>query len=326
MELRVQELTPWDGLASLMIDGGSGETQRPHLHLQAAAGGYLRLVGPDGPVLWGLVDTGSYGVDIVRAKHPTLHVLPPIRAEEAERPPGAAGSPEFSSWWTRHFAALLCASPSTPLTQGRHYLLAPNEAVAAAIPGMSAEHLVLRRERLDELLAQRDEFVLEWDVGYVALLLTRQLSDASDGRVNMWRKRARDGKLPPLVTWWCRGLYAHVLLDGHDRVHAALLEGIKPDVIVLADAAAQSKDDVEERKRSVLKQAATLDTIPSTTSRAFAMNTILRAGWDPRAEWELATPGFPLDGGVEHWQEEVRGTSLAGALSARKAATEVGER
>lgn len=312
------ELSLWSGSAALLIDGGCRTPARPAVHLQAATGGYLRLVGPDGPVLWGLVDSGSYGVDVVRAKHSALHVLPPIRADEVERAPGAASSPEFQSWWIRHYAALLCASSSTPLAQGRQHLLAASEAVAAAaMPGMKAEHLVVRPERLDELLEQRDEFALDWDVGYVGLLLTRRLSDASDGRVKMWRKRARDGKLPPLLTWWCRGLYAHVLLDGHDRVHGAMLEGIQPDVIVLADASPLAIGEVDERKRSALEQAAMLETIPSVTSRASAVNTILRMGWDPRAERELATPGFPLDGGVERWEEEVRGTLLARALFAQ---------
>jgi len=53
--------------------------------------------------------------------------------------------------------------------------------------------------------------------------------------------------------------------------------------------------------------------------RASATNMILRTGWDPRAEWELATPGFPLDGGVEQWEQEVRGTSIARLLSERAA-------
>jgi hypothetical protein len=143
------------------------------------------------------------------------------------------------------------------------------------------------------------------------LVLTRPLSDANDGRVKMWRKRAREGRLPPLLTWWCRGLYAHVLLDGHDRVHAALLEGITPDVIVLADASAVSQEQLEGFRQDALDLAATLEGIRSVTNRASAMNDLLRRAWDPRAEWELATPGFPLDGGVEQWQQEVRDTSLA---------------
>lgn len=320
--LRIQELAGWDKSVALIIDGGSGPPERPPVHLQAAAGGYLRLVGPEGPVLWGLVDSGWYGVEIVRATNSAIQALPPIRADEAELSHGDSGSPEFLGWWTRHFASQLCASSSTPLAHGRRYLFSPTASAAAAIPGMSAEQLVLRAERLDELLEQREDFELRWDNGYDGLLLTRQLSDASDGRVKMWRKRARDGRLPPLVTWWCRGLYTHVLLDGHDRVHAALLEGVKPDVLVLADATAASRDEVEERKRNVVDLAATLDTIPSVTSRASAVNTILRAGWDPRAEWKLATPGFPLDGGEDRWEEEVRGTSLASALSERRAAAE----
>lgn len=313
--LTVRELTTWDGVATLLLDGGTGERERPRVHLQAAAGGYVRLVGPRGPVVWGRVESGSYGVDIVRAAGRPLHVLPPMRADKAARAPGAAGSPAFVSWWTRHYATLLRASSSTPLARGRQHVLAPTEVVAAAVAGMTAERLVVRPERLDELRAQGDAFTLAWGFDDVGLMLVRPLSDEGDGRVKMWRKRARDGTLPPLVTWWCRGLYAHVLLDGHDRVHAALLEGVQPDVIVLADATAQAKEDVEERQRRALARAAIVETIPSTASRASAMNALLRAGWDPRAAWELATPGFPLEGGVEQWEAEVRGTALATAGS-----------
>lgn len=307
MEARFKELARWDGSAALLFDGGSGPPERPPLHLQAAAGGYLRLVGPEGPVLWGLVDSGSYGVEIVRAKNAAVHAVPPIRADDAATAPGTGGSIEFLNWWTRRYAKLLAASSNTPLARGRHHLLACGD-------------LALRPAQLEDLLEQREDFEFSWDGGYVGLLLTRQLSDASDGRVKMWRKRAKDGTLPPLLTWWCRGLFAHVLLDGHDRVHAALLEGTKPDVIVLADATASAKDAVEERRETAVEQATFLETIPSVTGRASATNMILRTGWDPRAEWELATPGFPLDGGVEQWKQEVHGTSIAKILAAQDAA------
>jgi hypothetical protein len=296
MEATPRNLDLWEGPAALILDGGSGKAERPPLHLQAAAGGYVRLVAPTGPVLWGRVDDGWYGIDIVRARGSSLPVLPPIRSNEAAHARGTASSPEFLSWWIRHYAEQLRASSITPLARGRHCL-------------MSAERLSFRRGLLDDLLAQRDELFFSWDNGYAPLLLTRPLSDETDGRVKMWRKRARDKTLPPLLTWWCRGVFAHVLLDGHDRVHAALLEGITPDVIVLADAAPKAKADVEERKQLALEHAALLETT-DMPSRALSMNTILRAGWNPRADWELATPGFPLDGGVEQWMDEVRGTSL----------------
>jgi hypothetical protein len=144
--LTVQELGPWDGPAALMIDGGSEPIERPPVHLQAAAGGYLRLVGPEGVVLWGRIVPGSYGVDIVRAKGAALHALPPLRADQVDRLPAGASSTEFVSWWTRRNAELLCASASTPLACGRRYLLAPTHSVATTIPRVD-QHVALAAPR-----------------------------------------------------------------------------------------------------------------------------------------------------------------------------------
>jgi hypothetical protein len=86
MEATPRELASWDGPAALVLDGGHGAPERPPLHLQAAAGGYVRLVEPAGPMLWGRVDEGWYGIDIVRRNHPALHVLSPIRADGRAHP------------------------------------------------------------------------------------------------------------------------------------------------------------------------------------------------------------------------------------------------
>jgi hypothetical protein len=319
MERTIRELGLWDGTAALLIDGGAGDPERPAIHLQGASGGFLRLVGPDGPLLWGLVESGWWSVDVVRAPS-RLHALPPIRVDEAERAPGSASSHDFVSWWTRTFATQLCASSSTPLARGRQSLLAPMSSVDSAPPGQIEDWqrrrwqpITLRKEDLETLGSQREDFELDWDHYYLGLLLTRPLSDESDGRVKSWRKRARDKCLPPIVVWWCRGLYAHVLLDGHDRLHAALLEGVSPDIIVLADVSAHARSDVDAKRQRSLEQAAHLTRVPSVTKRADATNSVLRASWDPRTEWDLATPGFPLD--VTEWAAEVRGTKLA-ALAA----------
>lgn len=50
----------------------------------------------------------------------------------------------------------------------------------------------------------------------------------------MWRKRARERVLPPLLLWWVAGLAAYVILDGHDRLQAASLEGVRCEVVSLA--------------------------------------------------------------------------------------------
>lgn len=148
VEPRFKELARWDASVAMLFDGGAGPAERPPVHLRASAGGYLRLVCTDGPVLWGLVDSGWYGVEIVRASNAAIHAVPPIRAEHAGNAPATAGSVEFLNWWTRRYATLLSESSNTPLARGRHHLLAP--AV------FSPPDLALRPEHLDALLEQRE--------------------------------------------------------------------------------------------------------------------------------------------------------------------------
>jgi hypothetical protein len=295
MPVVMRELETWDGPLAILLDGSDAAPARPPLHLQAAMGGYLRLASPDGTVLWGLVDKGWYGIELLRGTPP--RILAPIRTDDDEAP-GRSGTPEYIGWWTRHFARELMASACTPLATGRHALLAHSQS------------LRFPAGVLDLLLAQGSQFELEWDVGYVCLLQLRAPSSSDDGRIKMWRKRARERRLPPLLVWWCNGVHAHVLLDGHDRLHAALLEGITPDVIALTDVTTRGSAALEEQRQQSLLIAAQLQSSTLLARRGVAANAVLRAGWEPRTAWEPRTPGFPLDGGIPRWLDEVRGTEL----------------
>jgi hypothetical protein len=55
--------------------------------------------------------------------------------------------------------------------------------------------------------------------------------DAS--RVKSWRKHAREGTLPPALLAWISALDGYVVLDGHDRLQAAALEGIDAPLVSL---------------------------------------------------------------------------------------------
>lgn len=290
MTFVVNDLAAWDGATALFLDGGDGPRARPPLHLQAAHGGYLRLMGPHRPVLWGRVAPDHYEVDCLRSREAPLHVLPMLHAGDVEAAP--RGDARIG-WWTRRFAELLCASEGAPLAAGRQYLFARDEVrFPAAL-----------QQRLSE---QRERFAIDWDRSSVVML--RPYAPADDGRVKSWRKRAREGTLPPLVAWWCQGLFSHVLLDGHDRLQAALLEGVPPDVLVLADVRPHAAREVEARQHEAAEHAAVLAHIGSDEVRARVMNTILWQAWDPRRTWDIATPGFPLD--VATWTWETRDWEL----------------
>ncbi|HEY0255609.1 MAG TPA: hypothetical protein VGC41_28965, partial [Kofleriaceae bacterium] len=277
-DVTLRELPAWDGPLAILFEGGEGSSTRPSLHLQAARGGYLRLVGGEDVLLWGRVDREWYDVELVRGAVPKI--LPPLRADDEHDRDG----------WTRRFAALLLAAEVTPLARGRTAMLSRSDA---------------RLGSLDALRAQVD---LEWDIGSAATVLLRPLSAPDDGRVHMYRKLVRRDALPPVVTWWCKGLFAYVVLDGHDRLQAALLEGKQPPLLVLEDLVKLPATEIDQRKAQTLRDAELVDAMPWVSGRANAMNLMLRSAWDPRNEWRRATPGFPLD--QELWEREVRGTKL----------------
>lgn len=61
----------------------------------------------------------------------------------------------------------------------------------------------------------------------------RDPSPPDAARVRSWRKHAREGTLPPALLAWISALDGYVVLDGHDRLHAAALEDVTPDAISL---------------------------------------------------------------------------------------------
>jgi hypothetical protein len=51
--------------------------------------------------------------------------------------------------------------------------------------------------------------------------------------VKSWRKHARDGTLPPTLLLYLEIVGKWLVLDGHERLHAALLEGVAPPLLGL---------------------------------------------------------------------------------------------
>lgn len=67
------------------------------------------------------------------------------------------------------------------------------------------------------------------------LLLGRYPINTDAGRLKWWRKKCREGVLPPVLVWYIAGLASFVILDGHYRLQAAIAEGIPPHFLVLRE-------------------------------------------------------------------------------------------
>jgi hypothetical protein len=144
--------------------------------------------------------------------------------------------------------------------------------------------------------------------GVDAVIPTRPFSPSSAARVKMWRKYAKQGELPPVLAWYVSGLDSYIILDGHDRLHAALIEAVEFPVLVLRRVSVQ-RFEMEQRTRNAF-----LRQVDGITARhehlgpklVDQVNKLLMMAYDEPTDTSYRTCAWPLPGGAATWGREVR--------------------
>lgn len=241
--------------------------------------------------MWARIEDGYWGCDVLRASRgSSARVVPPIRFDEVRRIDDAS-STNVARAWAVHFAKALVASECTPLADGLWQLGALE----------LGDHPEIPSDKAADILEQPPVTYVSWDCGSPPYALPlREASPPDDGRVHAWRKVAREGRLPPVLLTWVSALQTRLVLDGHDRLRAAQLQGTPAPVIHLHRITEQEEDEaVRRRLLEALEQ-------PMSEGRidASAANRVLLASYMPRIVGQL-TRAFPLPGGIRTWRREV---------------------
>ncbi len=309
----------WLGLEVVL----PGSPRRAPLHTQGAARDFLRVMAGASPLLWARIAPDYYGYWYLLARggaRESVHVVPPITAVTARDMVEAPESPGWYAAWARELSIRLAASTRSPLHSGS-WLLAPCVAAppSRALPWRSPS---LRWPEvppaigLDQTVAQGPHGYTCWDFRHAPPLALRCASSAGDGRVKAWRKRLREGAAAPVLLLWVTGLCRYLVLDGHDRLHAALLEGRPPPLLALLPACARAPEDAPARRRAIAEDiAAQLDAarVSRPRGRPFSVesaNRYLIDAFDDRPRMYWRTTAWPLAGGVPGWLTEVREAAL----------------
>ncbi|WP_438290812.1 hypothetical protein [Streptomyces sp. HUAS TT7] len=282
---------------SLYVDGPAV----PALRVETASGRRLLVRQGAAPVLFAVQRATHRGLYYARTGR-YVSPVPPLRATLAR---SFRASPEWSARWAHHFAAELRTSPNGPLHQGSWQLL-------RSLPNWFAD------VNWSKLLSHDpDRGHLTW-FGYGDpvedardLLPLRGLSAPDAPRVKAYRRQYREGVLPPVLLWWVSGLNSPVVLDGHDRLTAALAEGARPELLVLTRATPDGwaeqamRQRIEAYEQQVRAEEVRGGPLASTrishASRRLADDL---TGLDDAAD---LTRAWPLPGGPEAWQRAVDG-------------------
>ncbi|WP_309897322.1 hypothetical protein [Archangium sp.] len=222
--------------------------RRPFLHVEATPRYRLRVSSGGQPLLWVRIDDWWDGCGILRGPVRGPQVLPPLTAAEVRDVAHAPGSPRWWEHWTWHVGRALERSSQPVLHAGRWCLrplraVSPGEAAPyGSVPRARSGELPDSPQSLEEVLRFETFWMEAWDsprspdemmVKSGAVLPLRAPSPEADGRVKSWRKHARDGTLPPALLLYLDIVGKWLVLDGHDRLHAALLEGVAPPLLGL---------------------------------------------------------------------------------------------
>ncbi|GIJ31148.1 hypothetical protein [Micromonospora sediminimaris] len=273
-----------------------GQPDRPALRVEAAGRGLLVLRRGDAILLLASVADDHFGV----AYASTGQHRPPVPPMSAARA-AAVGADSGGAWlarWAHHFATALTGTGAGPLHAGRWVISGDD-----GYPDAGAT------QRPTPVPLPHDRGWIDWFGGdrHRQILPLRPLAGPGSARVKAYRRQFREGVLPPVLLWWISGLDCHVVLDGHDRLVAALAEDGQPPLLRLSSVSQHQVDgdtDTAVRRYSTTTEAVRLQVAAGTPGAADALAAVHR-----RLARKLSRVGtgygtsraWPLRGGPANW-------------------------
>ena len=261
----------WSGLG---VDVKRPCAAKPPLRLLSGDNLRMQLVLGDQTLLWGTLSRCFYGVWLIR--NTLLEQLPLTLVEAIDSPTveqHAQLAPALRlKAWSRFFIDQLRHQqpdflyPGYWLVRGLWYQ--PLKLIQRQwaqeqhwnfVGGQDAlSHLPEWSIRGDNLLSNQEPGAPRWvalgEAGgaVVGLHAVDRFSGRLTGRLKWWRKKAREGSLPPILLWYVSGLNAYLILDGHYRLQAALDEQVAPQFLVLSSPKLSHYRRNEEEEQKVL--------------------------------------------------------------------------
>lgn len=258
-------------------------------------------------------------------------VVRPIARDDLGVVTAAPGSVAWWRRWSLWFVDAMVASGRSPLRPGLWWIapVASQDVASLAVRdrGRRRATLTARWDAAKTSIARaqgpawtEDLWDENWYLhGSRGLLPLRRLSPTDSGRVKSWRKRARDGTLPPVLVHFVGALDMFVLLDGHDRYAAALAEGAPvPWLHVTGLTLTLVAPDLRQQA-AIVREVERLTAVAPPVPTA-AINALYAGAFDDRPWPSRVCYGRLLAGGARQWDLEVTRRLSELGLSDRGAA------
>lgn len=314
MQLRWKDLEAdtghWLGLA-VEASQPDDAPRSPACRLETGANGRIRLMQGQTPLLWATLCHDYAGVHLLRTQARAPHPVPAdaIASATIEAHKALAEKDRLPAW-SRLFAQALARSEDAFLYPGLWLFAGVRpqrqtwQFTSEPLPRCGSRWPIheVHKALQDDSVGYLDW----WFTGSNELVSLRPSAPHDDSRLKWWRKKAREQALPPILVWHVGCLDAYVIVDGHVRLQAALLENQPPDFIVATSAQQQPWPADEKKQQAVVRSLERAHEQPRFKGLPTGqMNALLTAAFDDRPVLRPRTHAWARIASDAQWVAEV---------------------
>lgn len=281
----IEEFTDdWPGFA---VNVESDTELKPNIHLQTGGDHRIKLVNGDSTVFWATILDDYGGVWVSKSfdgVEKSNMPIRPITSLDIESRRDLTGA-EWLKSWTRFYLDELTSNSASFLYEGR-WLFTVCKPIERKVEWIYTQTYKSQKHEETHVYEVKDcikdeklEYVDWWVSGSGKLINTRH-PDGESGRVKWWRKKVKEERLPPILAWYLNCLDAYIIIDGHDRLLASIIEDKPPEIIVAYsaheiefphDESVRHKivHSIEQRQLDKRKKPMSIESINQTLINAF---------------------------------------------------------
>lgn len=159
------------------------------------------------------------------------------------------------------------------------------------------------QQQLNEVFISENPKYSDYEVDNIPIAV-KEIPYKESGRVKFWRKKVKEKTLPPIVLMHLSQLSNSIIIDGHSRLMASILENVPPKLIILYPTIDQeikpNLKQADKRAKALVKQ---YETNPNL--KLEQMNQLLISFYDDRP-WLVRRTTAKFNKDENQWNIEVK--------------------
>ncbi len=243
----------WRGI-EITVD--NSQSKKTNFSIEACGKRFFSVKYCDQTLFWVRQHYTHHGAALIK-NYQVSHDVPivsHIRSSDIEKRKYLEGSKKFKSW-SKYFIQSLNRIENHFFREGKWIITAFHFSFWQHLNDTYEVNKSSYDIRMyDALNTDIFQYISWWDTPYEDVeFIGLHTVDEDSGRLKWWRKKAKEGTLPPVLFYYISGLGSYILLDGHYRLKAAQLEDIRPDAILLTSYKTEKYDTDPKIQQAILK-------------------------------------------------------------------------